>query len=188
MKKILILLALIITGATLWFGLDYKNKSDISPNRIVDKANLYSFEVPSGWKIIKNEGSTEFGQLSNLSFETSDWKTREDNSGDICSRTYIDSGASFFIFAQKGTGIGVHSGEGGGTEVGVTEKKDVIVDEVEGLFHKYKNFCTVEGGSMDVHFVRDGKSYHIVMDYNPDKFTDAEEIFTHVVNSFKFKD
>lgn len=184
MKKIIIFLILTI-GIVLVLNLKTTPSNGIL---ITDKSKLFSFETPVGWKIVTNEGSNEFGQLSNLSLESNDWKMHEDSTGDICRTTYIDSGANIYIFAQNGSKVGEHRGEGGGVDVGVTKEELILVDGTEGIYHEYKEFCTAQGLSMDVHLVRGGKSYHIIMNYNPDKFVDANETFIGIVNSFKFKD
>lgn len=159
----------------------------VSTTKITDKGNLYSVEIPKDWKIIRNEGAKGV-QLSNISGESPDWKSRSDVDAEgPCVPHYYESGVFFQFHVENEEDTAGHYGEGGGPDTGVISKKNISVDGVNGVYHVFTEDCgTSEGQLVDAHFNYKGNSYLFRFSYNPAKYPQAETAFMNILNSIKF--
>lgn len=154
--------------------------------RIRDKSNLYSIEIPKEWKITSDEGPKGV-QLSSIRGESADWRIRVDDAAEgPCSPSYYESGTHFQFHAVSAEDDGAHYGEGGGPETGIISKKSILIDNVNAVYHVFKEPCTMEGQLVDAHVNYKGAGYRFIFIYNPTQNPQAEKAFVEVLNSIEF--
>jgi len=152
---------------------------------IVDKASLYSVNIPADWEITSNEGAMGV-QLSRILAQSADWSSYSDETYEgPFSPQYYQSGGALQLHVTQGESEPAHYGEGGGPETGVIAKKAVTIDGVEGVYHVFKEPSTFEGQLIDVHINYKGNNYLLRLAYNPANFN-GEEFFDNLLNSVRF--
>jgi len=153
---------------------------------LIDPLGFVRVSVPQGWMITsQDEYRTSTFNRSIVTLESPDWKIRDDNTADgPCTPFYYENGASFVIDIITNNETGAHGGEGGNIQPDV--EKQTTIDGREAVYHEYQEFCAVEGRTIDAHVNYNGVGYTFALNYSPERFPRAPEVFWSIINSIKF--
>ena len=143
---------------------------------ITDKDNNYSLKLPADWEVVRSEGPKGV-QRSFLQVQSSDWKFEEEAEEGPFSAFRFKKGARLNIQVLVESDASAHES--------IMEEKNLEMNGVEALMHRYKDISVLQGELLDLHFSRAGYFYLITLEYDPDSF-DEQEFIEKLSSYFRF--
>lgn len=153
-----------------------------TPNsqNVTDEANLFTLTLPVTWKIVK-EGAQGV-RVSGIEAESPEFMMRSDtNAEGPFTPIYYESGASLHVSVQNDVSATTQKPAGV-----ITDEKPYTIDGVRGTYFTFKEPSTAEGQLHGVQFVRNDQSYYFRFGYNPETYTDGEQMFQAIIDSVIF--